>query len=334
MNSKRFLAIFLTIVMTLSVYAVAQADTVYDYLAGPIDFSDAVNGTDFYYSGFSHSGQGSLYAMDVDGSKVLKLDRGYYTWDSWNISPNYDSTGKDGVVVEFRIKNALNMALTVGLSSNNPLLKISSEGNVTATDSGKLLCKINANEWYTYTAMIDYSTKTVLFTIKDSLGNVVCNTPHVQSAGSVADQMVAKANSFIRFKLDDMPGAGNYLFGYLDDFSIRAITQDDIASIPEYAITNFAFSSTEALPGEVTASANAMSIASDGQPMTLIVLLKNKSTGGLVSASADIQNVAAVGKTLSAKLTIPDDGNEYEVYAHIWDTFLDMNMLTSSINLK
>lgn len=332
MNFKKLLSVLLIMTMLLSVCFVAQADTVYDYLVGPIDFTAAVGNTNTL--GFEHSGQGSIYAMDVGGNKVLKMDRGWYTYDSWNHSPKYNSTGKAGIVVEFKLQNTLNMGLTVGMSSNIPLIKIGADGNVKATDSGKTLCNVKANEWYTYTAVIDYSTKTILFTVKDSLGTVLCNTPHVQSPGAVANQMVEKADSFIRFKLDDMPGKGNYLFGYLDDFSVRAITDDDIASIPEYAITNFTFSEADATPGDVIASADVLSIASDGQPMTLIVLLKNEATGELVSASADIQTVNSAGKTLSAKVTIPDDGNEYEVYAHIWDTFLDMNTLIKPINLK
>lgn len=318
--------------MVLSVSVVSHSEIAYDYLVGPIDFADAVGNTNTL--GFAPSGQASVWAMDVDGSKALRINRGWFKYDSWVNGPTYDSTGKNGIVVEFKFKNTLNMPLVVGLNSNQPLILIESNGDVKATDSGKTLCKVEADKWYTYTATIDYSTKTILFTVKDSSGNVLCNTPHVQPSGAVANEMVAKANSFIRFKMNVMPGEGNYDLGYLDDFSVRAITADDIASIPEYAITNFKFSSADASPGDVTASANVLSIASDGQTMTFIVLLKNKATGELVSANADIQTVNSAEKTLSAMLTIPDDGNEYEVYAHIWDTFLDMNTLIKPINLK
>ena len=336
MKFKKLLSVLLIMTMLLSVCSVAQAGTSYDYLVGPIDFTDAVTNTNLL--GFVKYGQANLYAMAHDGSQTLRIKRGYFKYDSWVDAPKYNSSGKNGVVVEFKLKNSLVVPLTVALNGGNAsLINIETSGAVKATDSGKTLCNVKANEWYTYTAMIDYSKKTILFTVKDSLGTVLCNTPHVQPAGTVANQMVAKADSFIRLFMPVLPAeisGSDYLLGYLDDFSVRAITADDIASIPEYAITNFKFSSADASPGEVTASANVLSIATGGQKMSLIVLLKNKTSGELVSASADIQTVNSAEKTLSAMVTIPDDGNEYEVYAHIWDTFLDMNTLIKPINLK
>ena len=332
MNLKRFLAIFLTVVMTLSVYAVAQADTGYDYLVGPIDFTDAVGNSNTL--GFSASGQANIYAQAIDGNMVLNIKRGNYLYNSWVDAPKYNSTGKNGIVVEFKLKSTLFMKMAFRLDGVKALITIEPNGDVIATNSGKILCNVKANEWYTYTAMIDYSAQTILFTVKDSLGTVLCNTPHVQTDSSYLSYMSAKADSFMRFYMYEMSKTGDYNLGYLDDFSIRAITAEDIASIPEYAITNFKFSNVEAAPGDVTVSADVLSIASDGQPMTLIVLLKNKASGELVSANADIQTVNSEGKTLSAMVTIPDDGNEYEVYAHIWGTFLDMNTLIKPINLK
>ncbi len=230
MKLKKLLSVLIIMTMVLSVCCVAQADTGYDYLVGPIDFTDAVGNTNTL--GFAGSGQATIYAQVVDGDMALNIKRGYYTYDSWVNGPSYNSTGKDGVVVEFKIRDTLNMELVVGLNSNQPLMKIETNGDVKATNSDKILCKVNANEWYTYTATIDYSSKTILFTIKDSLGNVLCNTHHVQSPDTVADQMVAKAGSLIRFKMNEMPGAGDYNLGYLDDFSVRALEAEDVESFP------------------------------------------------------------------------------------------------------
>ncbi len=334
MRLKRNLSVLLIITMVLSACFVSQANAGYDYLVGPIDFTDAVGNTNTL--GFSRYGQADLYAMQKDGSKVLKINRGNYTYDSWVDTPKYNSTGKDGVVVEFKLINTLYMKMEYRLDGVKPLITIDTNGDVIATDSGKILCNVKANEWYTYTTMIDYSTQTILFTVKDSSGTVLCNTPHIQSADGYSSYLAPKADSFMRFYMRTMPKSEtkDYLLGFLDDFSIRAITDDDIDSIPEYAISNFKFSCADAAPGDVIVSADVLSIASDGQPMSLIVLLKDKASGELVSANADIQTANSAGKTLSAMVTIPDDGNEYEVYAHIWDTFINMNTLIKPINLK
>lgn len=229
MKLKKLLSVLLIMTLVLSACVVSQADTAYDYLVGPIDFTAAVGNSNTL--GFSPYGQASVYAMDVDGSKALRINRGYYKYDSWVNAPSYDSTGKTGVVIEFKLKNTLNIVSRVDMNGSS-IIKINTDGVVSATDSGKTLCNVKANEWYTYTVTMDYSSKNILFTVKDSSGNIICNTPHVQSAGTVANQMVAKADSAIRFYMAVMPEEGNYDLGYIDDYSVRAITADDLAKFP------------------------------------------------------------------------------------------------------
>lgn len=224
MKLKKLLSVLLIMTMVLSICSVAQASNT-DYLVPVNDFSLSTN------LGFSCSN--AVVSLTTDaGESVLKMNKPYTSSANF-YSSKYDTTGKNGVVYEFDIKQLSNgsnpSGLTAYMNGAGPLLIITADGSVKYTDLSAVQYTLNKDSWYTISIKVSYESKNIYGIIKDANGNVVHRKVFRQSGGYIQSEMVAKSGSSLDFK------TGSSVIGdifYIDNFSVRALETDDMATVP------------------------------------------------------------------------------------------------------
>lgn len=108
----------------------------------------------------------------------------------------------------------------------------------------------------------------------------------------------------------------------------------DFTTAPKYTISSFALSGNKIVAGKITASANVSSLLPEGQRMSMMIILRDKETGKMVDGKAKFILAKEKVTEISVECEVPDDGKEYELSAHIWDDFLNMNTLYEPIAIR
>ncbi len=221
MKFKNFLSVLLIMTMVLSVCIVAHAD--YTYFIPVKDFS-----TTTY---FTPNGA-NLTSQVVDDNHILQINK-QSTSTAKLYSSKYDTTGANGVVYEFDIKQLSNngapAAFSVYMNNAAPLFKISNDSKVTYVGLANTEYTLNKDSWYRIILKVDYNEYRVYGIIKDASGSVVHRKSFKQGSGYIRNEMAGKASSSVDLFLSTSNTGDVFC---LDNFSVRALEADEMDILP------------------------------------------------------------------------------------------------------